>query len=111
MCNDPECPYGALLDVAGEGEDLEGTVLMQVHGYDIAAPWEGAAHIARQDPATTLARIAAERAILRDYLYRAERADESLITSAHATGLLLALRHIASGYANRPGYREEWQEG
>lgn len=27
----------------------------------------------------------------------------------HATGLLLAIRHLAAAYADRPGYREEWR--
>lgn len=51
MCNDATCPFGELLDEAEEDEDFAGTVLMQVHGYDIKEPWEGAAHIAANDPA------------------------------------------------------------
>lgn len=54
MCNDPECPYGALLDETGPGASLAGTVLMEVHGYDIREPWQGAAHIATWDPAHSL---------------------------------------------------------
>lgn len=60
MCNDPTCPYGEL--VADTKPDP--TVLMQVHGYDIKAPWEGAAHIALNDPAAVLRRCTADRKIL-----------------------------------------------
>ena len=64
MCNDSTCPFGSLLDEAEPDEDVQGTVLMQVHGYDIKEPWEGAEHIARHDPARTLAMVAAHRKIL-----------------------------------------------
>jgi uncharacterized protein DUF6221 len=63
MCNDPDCAFGTLLDVAEPGENVEGVVLMQVHGYDITEPWQGADHIARQDPDSTLARIAGIRKV------------------------------------------------
>ncbi|MFF7130362.1 DUF6221 family protein [Streptomyces sp. NPDC008240] len=56
MCNDPTCPYGELA--------TDDTVLMSVHGYDVTEPWQGAAHIARHDPATVLRRCAADRKIL-----------------------------------------------
>jgi hypothetical protein len=56
MCNDPTCPYGELA--------TEDTVLMQVHGYDVTEPWQGAAHIALNDPAAVLRRCEADRRIL-----------------------------------------------
>jgi uncharacterized protein DUF6221 len=48
-----------------------------------------AAHIARHDPTRVLADIAAKRAILP---YLADR----------------VLRHLATAYADRPGYQPEW---
>lgn len=56
MCNDPTCPYGELA--------TDDTVLMQVHGYDVTEPWQGAAHIATHDPAAVLRRCGADRRIL-----------------------------------------------
>lgn len=56
MCNDPTCPYGELA--------TDDTVLMQVHGYDVTEPWQGAAHIALHDPATVLRRCEADRRVL-----------------------------------------------
>jgi hypothetical protein len=56
MCNDPTCPYGELA--------TEDTVLMQVHGYDVTEPWQGAAHIELNDPAAILRRCEADRRIL-----------------------------------------------
>jgi hypothetical protein len=59
MCNDKDCPYGHLV---ADGEPP--TLLMEVHGFDIHQPWQGAEHIARWDPARVLAEVAAKRAIL-----------------------------------------------
>lgn len=56
MCNDPTCPYGELA--------TDDTVLMQVHGLDVTEPWQGAARIAFNDPATVLRRCTADRKIL-----------------------------------------------
>lgn len=56
MCNDPTCEYGELA--------TDDTVLMDVHGYDIRSPWQGAAHIALHNPAAILRRCAADRKIL-----------------------------------------------
>lgn len=74
MCNDPECPYGALLD-----QDEHGTVLMQVHGYDVTDAWQGAEHIARHDPARVLRDVAAKRKLLDAHLgYYLDGDDENL---------------------------------
>lgn len=63
MCNDPTCPGGVLLDAAEDGRTIGGrhvgTVVMEVHGYDIHEPWQGAAHIAANDPASTIRRAEA----------------------------------------------------
>lgn len=64
MCNDPECPYGELVDEARPDEAIAGTVLMQVHGYDVKAPWEGGPHIARHDPSRVLADVDSRRRTL-----------------------------------------------
>jgi hypothetical protein len=56
MCNDPTCPYGELA--------TDDTVLMDVHGFDITEPWQGAEHIALHDPAAVLRRCEADRRIL-----------------------------------------------
>lgn len=56
-----------------------------------------------------LADIAAKREIVRAYRYRADRADEHVITAAHSTGLLIAVKWLTSVYADHPDYREEWK--
>lgn len=56
MCNDPTCPYGDLA--------TDEAVLMEVHGLDVNEPWQGAAHIALNDPAAVLRRCEADRRIL-----------------------------------------------
>ncbi len=64
-------------------------------------------HIARQDPARVLADVAAKRAIITAFEQRDE--PEHPIINAHATGLLIAVRHLATVYAAHPDYREEWK--
>jgi len=56
MCNDPTCPYGELA--------TDDAVLMQVHGYDVTEPWQGAAHIQLHHPAAVLRRCETDRRIL-----------------------------------------------
>ena len=60
LCDDPTCPYGALMQWTDPGP----TMVMEVHGYDVTEPWQGAEHIACWDPARVLAECAAKRAIL-----------------------------------------------
>lgn len=71
-----------------------------------------ATHIALHDPASVLADIAAKRAILDAYeearsFYRDPA--NLHIPAGEAHGLLTALRHLTTAYADRPGFREEWR--
>lgn len=74
--------------------------------YDEA--WE---HIARHDPASVLARIAADRQIVTDYEdhLATYQSDPSPFGEGQRFGLLMALARIAEGYADHPGFREEWR--
>lgn len=67
MCDDPTCPFGELFDEAEPGSNFGGTVLMQVHGYDVHEAWQGAEHIATWDPATVLRGLAEDRYLLRKH--------------------------------------------
>lgn len=79
--------------------------------------YEAGEHIARHDPATVLARIAADREILAladeasgldsqvDGEFRLGRRD--LAVEPYVGDLIL--RQLAAPHADRPGYREEWK--
>ncbi|MDT0302875.1 DUF6221 family protein [Streptomonospora wellingtoniae] len=90
-------------------------------------PRRDAAHVARHDPADTLARIEAERAILEQYeqarkaasdhwlQHRGSSGDTSslLLTMMHEHDAIVstlehALRALASGYRHRAGWQEGW---
>lgn len=84
--------------------------------YIAVGPWSGeldaetTTFIAKSGPSAVLADIAAKRAILgiyRDFL------EGPMPTSAWESGQLKAIAkavsHIASAYADRDGYREEWR--
>jgi hypothetical protein len=60
---------------------------------------EHAAHIARHDPARVLREVEAKRAIVAAV---AESPGE-------ATGLGVAMLHLAAVYADHPDYRQEWR--
>lgn len=66
-------------------------------------------HIARHDPAAILADIAAKRRVLAEY-QRVLGGEWS--GDPHEEGQWIALSNvvefIASAYADRPGYRQEW---
>lgn len=104
MCNDPTCEYGELA--------TDDTVLMEVHGYDIRAPWQGAAHIARHHPARILAEVDAKRRLL-EKAADAERYSRTTWANAGSVGAASAyratLRLLALPYADHPDYREEWR--
>jgi hypothetical protein len=100
MCNDPECPFGSLTQVKEDGQLYE---LMDVHGYDVHADWEGAEHIARHDPARVLAECAAKRRIVAECATQIE--DE--VTSGAITGIRV-LRLLALPYADHDGYDPSW---
>ena len=103
MCNDPSCPFGELT-ASGSPHD---TVLMQVHGYDVSSPWEGAAHIARHDPARALREVDAKRRLLFQFEHRgnAVRGLDGCETGGVWDDLI---RMLALPYADHPGYRQEW---
>lgn len=68
---------------------------------------DDAAHIARHDPASILARIAADRQILAECSIvledkSPERVQERILAWA-------IVRHLASAHRDRPGWREAWQ--
>ena len=82
---------------------------------------ERAKHIAANDPASVLARIAADRQILAEHRpskppwpTKMERGCRNCATAqawdprANEANCL-TLRLLASPYADRPGYREEWR--
>lgn len=52
-CNDPTCEYGSLIDEVGDPRG-GALVLMSVHGYETRRDWQGAEHIAANDPAFTI---------------------------------------------------------
>jgi hypothetical protein len=125
QCNDPECPYGSLLDQASESDTYAGTVLMDAHGYDVKAPWQGADHIARHDPARVLREVEAKRRIIHAHdrphecLALTGSGEHSVVdgqpwelwepTHTADHGPCLVLRLLALPYADHPDYREEWK--
>ena len=72
-----------------------------------------AAHVVRWQPTAVLADIAAKRAIIDEYVARDKDADLMLgpdcLRQQEWSGLRLAVQIIATGYATRPGYRDEWK--
>jgi hypothetical protein len=121
MCNEPECPYGELMEKPGPGETHDGVKLMEVHGYDVKQAWQGAAHIAMHDPAAVLRDVEAKRRLLEEvFQYEAKIDGEwSCCHSAGniAAGLcpntpvdeITALRILAQPFADRDDFREEWK--
>lgn len=78
--------------VASDGRSAE--VFGEIH-------WEGVGqHIARWDPARVLAEVEAKRRIVDEAIELQER------EGRYAEAFLVAL---AVPYADRPGYREDWQ--
>lgn len=94
----------ALADESG-GEDV-----LSPNGYEDPELWVSEAvrdHIARHDPARALAEVAAKRAIVDAFVQR--NGEEHEVSGYHATGLGIALRHLAAAYAVHEDYREEWK--
>ncbi|GAA3718410.1 DUF6221 family protein [Streptomyces tremellae] len=77
--------------------------------------WRGV-HIERQDPARTLRRIAAQRAILDAYEAAAAAVDtpENLVSShwqgdsGYVNGLWFAVEQTAAIYSDHPDYQARW---
>lgn len=110
LCNDPECPYGALLDEATRDGTHAGTVLMELHGYDVKEPWQGAAHIARHDPARVLREVDAKRRIVA--LHSDPHGGDpscSSIDYPESAEDCETLRLLALPYADHPDYEERWR--
>jgi Family of unknown function (DUF6221) len=76
--------------------------------YEREADANGA-YMASHDPVRVLAECAAKRRIMEAFEYREERAGESNVTAAHATGLLMALRMLVVVYSGHTDYRPEWR--
>lgn len=72
-----------------------------------------ARHIARHDPASVLARIAADRQILaRCSAHLPPTSDRHLLTDVAMALAVLAeatIRDLAQPYADRPGFEEAWR--
>lgn len=67
-----------------------------------------AAHIARHDPARVLAQCKAHRAIVERYQFIAAAGGETTELAWHEHGLFEAVGHLASIYADRPGFDTRW---
>lgn len=70
-----------------------------------------AGYLLRMNPARTLRRVAAYRAILTEYK-RAMRKDDlgELDVSAWVGGLEFALKALASEFEDRPGFNPQWSQ-
>ncbi|MFD5617047.1 DUF6221 family protein [Streptomyces yangpuensis] len=85
----------------------ERTVVVLDMGAEIADVFLGPAdHIARFDPARVMTEVDAKRAIA-DAYDRSRRNDG--VAAASHEGLHTAVLLLASVYADRAGYREEWR--
>jgi hypothetical protein len=65
-------------------------------------------HIAHHDPARTLREVAAVRAIVAAFEQRERESEQAAVFGYHATGLLLALRHLASVDSDHTEFQPEW---
>lgn len=84
----------------------------------VAEVRDGAAHIARWDPARVLRHVAAVRAVLDGYEVAERHVAETRRTAPEyrwvqqAEGprdaLLFVLRHLSAEHAEHPDYRQEW---
>lgn len=75
---------------------------------------ESAVHIARHDPARVLAEVAAKRRIIDRFEFvdshgpAVDHVRALDMTTGARAALLDAVKMLASVYAGRPGWREEW---
>jgi hypothetical protein len=65
-------------------------------------------HFAHWDPARALFDVEAKRAVL-DAYDGSQPSDYPDFDGGFGAGLLLAVKHVALAYRDRPGYREEWR--
>jgi hypothetical protein len=92
-------------ELPGEVHDSLGAIAFSVRtrGYDH--------HIARQDPARTLRRIASSRVLLDQYVPVAALDVDypaSAYASGRAVGLGFAVRQLAAEHADHPDYKASW---
>jgi hypothetical protein len=95
-------------------QDTGGSGYLATGPYETDLDEDVIEHMVLHDPARVLADIAAKRAILDEY-ERASAAvpeDEQLWNTSengYRAGLATAIEHLATAYADRPGWREEWR--
>jgi hypothetical protein len=90
-----------------DGEALGGEFIVV---YDEGAPSDAQFdHIAANDPQDVIARCEAELAILDLYERQAAKNGENAMEEDRAWTLAPVICLLGSGYASRPGYREEWK--
>jgi hypothetical protein len=115
MCNEPECPYGELMEKPGPGETHDGVKLMEVHGYDVKQAWQGAAHIAMHDPAAVLRDVEAKRRIVELHEPVDGYCTECLVSESDIYGKQYEeapcwhLRILAQPFGGRDDFRSEWR--
>jgi hypothetical protein len=107
MCNEPECPYGELMEKPRPGETHDGVKLMEVHGYDVKQAWQGAEHIAMHDPAAVLADVTAKRAIVEVHGGQHECPDPASWQYPYVG--CETLRLLAQPFADRDDFRDQWR--
>lgn len=103
------------IKAGGDRWILDGGIVHESHPSREVVDWvydEADEHIAYHDPASVLARIAADRAILAEYVARDKDVDLMLGPDCERqrewSGLRLALRLKAEQYKSRPGFNPEW---
>ena len=89
--------------------DNRGVVVLPPKNDDVYPSKNVADHIARHNPARVLAECEAKRRIVGMFESREEQAHESNAVAAHATGLLLAMKCLATVYADHPDFDEAWR--
>jgi hypothetical protein len=91
---------------------IDGSIVHENRPHEDVVDWvydEADEHIAYHDPASVLARIAADRKILAAWLYLAEGTgplSDELAGQLKAYGW--AVQYIAEAHRDRPGFRSEW---
>lgn len=99
---------GWMATVRGDGPSFHAVTILEQQ--QAPGGWLGdrLTHIARHDPATVLARIAADRQILALHAIGQDPCDAHDGVSMESTACD-TVRLLALPYADRPGYRGEWK--
>lgn len=77
--------------------------------HDLDAVWD---HVEQNGSARVLADVASKRAIVAAFEQRERESyviPQGEVFGYHATGLLIAIRHLAAAYTDHPDYREQWR--